>query len=208
MPAALARLELIREKFNAVGAMHADAVKSLIAVDADKLQANTGLNDDVMAKLLAEADEIGRGSPSLAQTPAVLIARADELRLALQTPAPNYKEVAVNAQQLRSDAQAFIFDHAKQQQEAHASLGATQDRLMGLCARLAQLNEDARIDFLGWTTPVLLRMDDWSSRQDALQNASLDARQAALQEGEVIMHVAETTLDDASQCESPVERTR
>jgi hypothetical protein len=199
LPATLARLQHIRERYNVAGALHADALKVLTTVDADKLQAQTGLQDDVIGRALAEADAIGRGSPSLAQTPAVLMTRAAELREALQAPAPHYKALAANAQQLRSDAQAFIAGHNKQQQATRASLAATHERMVGLRARLAAQNDDARIDFAGWTAPAMQRMDAWMSRRDALQTVLLDAMQSALQEGDAIIVDAEGVLANAAQ---------
>lgn len=199
LPAALVRLQPIREQYNAVGALHADAVNALTMVDADKLQAQTGLQDDVIESVLAEADVIGRSSPSLAHIPVSLLARAGELRQVLHLPAPHYKDIAASAQQLRSDAQAFIISHNKQQQETRAALNAMHERMIGLRARLAVLNEDARIDFAGWTLPVLQRMDAWMSRRDALQTAPLDAMRNALQAGDAIIDDAERVLDDALQ---------
>jgi hypothetical protein len=199
LPAALLRAKPIYERYNAVGAMHADAVKALTAVDADKLQASTGLADDVIDRLLSDADEIGRGSPSWAETPALLLARAGEMRQALQLPAPNYKDIAANAQRLRTDAQAFINAHARQQQQAQTELNAVQGQVAGLRARLAQLNDDARIDFSTWTATLLQRVDAWMSRRDAWQRAPLDDLQVTLQEGKALAGDAEEMLGNAAQ---------
>ncbi len=199
MPAALARLQPIREQYNVAGGLHADALKVLTSIDADKLQAQTGLQDDVIESGLGEADAIGRDSPSLAQTPAQLLARAAELRQALQAPKPYYKDIAAGAQQLRNDTQAFIAGHNKQQQAARALLEAMHERMIGLRARLAALHDAATIDYAGWTAPVLLRMDEWVGRRDALQTLSLDALQDAARAGEVIVADAERSLNDAAQ---------
>ena len=199
LPAVLARLKPIREQYNAVGAMHADAVMALTAVDADKLQAHTGLHDDVIEKLLGDANEIGLGSPSLAQTPVMLLARAGELRQALQTPAPQFKDIATGAQQLRNDARAFIAGYNQQQQEARASLGAMHERMAGLRARLAALRDDACIDFGSWTAPVLRQIDAWMSRREVVQSAPLDAMQGTMREGDAIIADAGRVLDDAAQ---------
>lgn len=199
LPAVLARIQPIRERYNAAGAMHADAVKALTAADADKLQADTGLSDDVIAKLLNDANAIGHGSPSLGETPALLLARASELRAALQTPAPLYKDIAANAQQLRSDAQAFITEHASRQQQAQSDLDALHVRVMGLRARLAQLNDDPRIDFASWTTPVMQRMDAWTGRRDGWQSMPLDDLMLTLRDSEALVGEAEKVLSDAAQ---------
>jgi hypothetical protein len=199
LPAALLRMQPLREQFNAVGALHADAVRALTTVDADKLQANTGLSDDVIAKLLSDAEDIGRGSPSLGETPALLLARANELRSALQTPAPDYKDVAAHAQRLRSDAQAFMADHARRREQAQAGLDAVHVRVVGLRARLAQLNEDARIDFSAGALPVMQRMDAWAGRREAWHGAPLDDLLRTLGEGEALVGEAEAVLGDAAQ---------
>lgn len=199
MPAVLARLQPIREQYNVAGGLHADALRVLTSIDADKLQAQTGLQDDVIESVLGEADAIGRNSPSLAQTPAQLLARAAELRRQLQTPMPYYKDIAAGAQQLRNDTQAFIASHNKQQQAARASLDAMHERMVGLRARLAALHDAVTIDYAGWTAPILLRMDEWMGRHDTLQTLPLDALQDAARAGDAIIADAERRLDDAAQ---------
>lgn len=197
LPAVLVLLQPIRALFNAAGALHADAMKTLTQVDADKLQAGTALSDDVIARLLSDADEIGRGSPSLADTPALLMSRTAELREALKTPAPNYKEIAVNAQRLRTDAQTFIAEHGRQCQQAQEDLNALYGRIGGLRMRLMELNKDSFIDFSSWTAPVLQRMEIWVSRRDTWASAPLDDLTVSLKEGEALVQEAEIALANA-----------
>lgn len=194
----LGRMEGVQAMFDRASVLHGEAVKALTQLDADRLQATTALNDDVMVKLLADAQTIGAQSPSLAEQPALITARVEELRGELQAPAPDFKTINANALRLRREAEGYVADYQQRLQQVRGQLGLLRYRLSETRDNLSGLNEDARIDFVPITESANERVNAWLSGYEAAAVAPLEAAQAILSEGEAAERDAAAQLSEAT----------
>jgi hypothetical protein len=186
----LARMDEVQTAYVAVSDLHGAAVKSLTQLDADKLQASTALNDDVMTRLLDEAETIIQASPSLApiaeeSVTRIARGRVEQLRGELAAPAPDYAAINANAQRLRQELDEFVGGYQARLQETHAQLDAVTTSLKGALGDLDALQSDAALDFGAQSEPVRASATAWLAA-NAQVNSSLDAAQAALTEGQAI----------------------
>jgi uncharacterized coiled-coil DUF342 family protein len=191
------RMEGLAATFGRVGDLHGQAVRALTQLDADKLQASTALNDDVMAKLLASVQQIAAESPSSAEQAARIHARVQELRVELQAPAPNYKDILASAEKLRKEAEAFVAGYRQQLQQVHGQLGLLKYRLEEVHSNLNRLRQDPRIDFVPLVEPVSERIQGWLAGFSAVATAPLDAARATLAAGEEVEREAAAQLSAA-----------
>ncbi|MCS6848729.1 MAG: hypothetical protein RMN52_13575 [Anaerolineae bacterium] len=194
----LAQLEGVAELFDRASALRDQATQALAQRDADKLRASTALNDDAMAKLLAGIAQIAAESPSLAELPARIQERVEVLRGELQTPAPDYRRICTDADQLRKEAEAFAANYRQQLQQVRGQLGLLKYRLEEAQGNLNRLREDPRIDFAALVEPASAAIREWLSGYEAAVAAPLDAAREALAAGEGVERDAIAQLSSAT----------
>lgn len=197
---ALTWLEGVAVSFDRAATLCAQASQALTRRDADMQQASAALNDDAMTALLAEVGQIAAESPSLAETPARIHARVAALRGDLQTPAPDYRRIYADAEQVRQEAAAFVADYRQQLQRARDQLGNLKRRLEATHDDLNRLREDPRIDFTAQIVePASAAIREWLSGSEAAVAAPLDAAREALAVGEDVARHALAQFAAATQ---------
>lgn len=195
MPEVLARAEGVQATYARTGDLHAQAIRALTQVDADRLQADTALNDTMVGRLLDEADAIGQSSPAFAEPPRRIRARIEELRAEMAQPAPDYHTINANALRLRREAETFVADHEQRLQHVLSHLGEIGATIRQDAASLQALADETHIDFGAEVTPLAQRARAWLSRYDGAA-VPLDVAQAALSEGEAIARDADAVVGE------------
>jgi hypothetical protein len=203
LPAALARMETTHAAYVRAGELHAQAIRALTQVDADRLQASTALSDDVIVQLLNEGDAIGQVSPSYAEAPRRIRERVEELRAELDQAAPDFHTINANAQRLRREAETFVADYHQRLQHVHSHLGEIGASIRTSVIDIDVLTGDPRVDFDAALMPVAERARAWLTRYDGLA-IPLDAAQVALAEGEVIARETDAVV---SECQTVRDAT-
>ncbi|BCX05346.1 MAG: hypothetical protein KatS3mg053_3284 [Candidatus Roseilinea sp.] len=194
----LTQMEGVAEVFDRAGALRDRAAQALAQRDADKLQASTALNDDAMAKLLADIAQIATESPSLAELPARIHQRVEALRGELQTPAPDYRRIHTDADQLRKEAESFATNYRQQLQQVRSQLGLLKYRLEEAQGNLSRLLQDPRLDFAALIEPASAAIREWLSGYEAAVAAPLDAARGVLAAGEGVERDATAQLSSAT----------
>lgn len=194
----LAQVEGVAGVFDRAVALRDRATQALAQRDADKLQATTALSDDAMAKLLAEIAQIAAESPSLAEPPARIRERVEALRGELQTPAPDYRRIYTDADELRQEAESFATNYRQQLQQVRNQLGLLKYRLEEARDNLNRLCEDPRIDFAALVEPASAAIREWLAGYASAAAAPLDAARDVLAAGESVARDALTQLSAAT----------